>query len=67
MFDKFKHWLTHLFGNNSGRVVTWSEGDDICVGFECSGCGEVDTKTIDRVPSRLVIGKFDSVDMVEEK
>jgi len=46
MINRFSHWLSHLFRNEEGKVVTWREGDKIFVGFECSTCKVIDPKSI---------------------
>lgn len=49
MIKKLIHWLSHLTGRNEGKVVTWSDGELIYVGFECSGCGIIDKSSIDKI------------------
>jgi len=46
VINRFLHWLTHITGSNEGRVATWQEGDKIMVGFECTGCGKIDPKSV---------------------
>ena len=60
------HRISHFFGNYTGRVVTWMEEDDIYVGFECDVCGKIDPKTVDKVPSSLVLGNISNIDPIEE-
>jgi len=67
MLARLIHWWSHIRGNYHGRVATWIEDDLICVGFECDVCGEIDLKTIDKVPAKEVIGNFDPANMTEEK
>ena len=38
-----------MTGTNAGRVVSWRNKDICYVGFICSGCGEIDKKTIEQV------------------
>lgn len=45
----FFHSLSHRWGLNTGRVVTWHEDNNIYVGFQCDGCGKIDDKTIDKI------------------
>lgn len=40
----WKHWLAHLFGLNRGRVNTWYDGNQLWVGFRCTGCGELSSR-----------------------
>lgn len=37
MLHKISHWL----GWNYGTVESFYIGDDLWVGFKCSGCGEI--------------------------
>lgn len=55
MINKFLHGISHFFGWNSGKVATWTEENFICVGFKCSGCGEIEESTIDRIESYKVL------------
>lgn len=37
------HWLAHLFGMNTGNVVSWWQDDGCCyIGFQCAKCGKVE-------------------------
>lgn len=50
MLNKFMHWLSHRLGINEGKIISWQENDNICIGFECSQCEEIDPSTVDRIP-----------------
>lgn len=57
MIKQFFHWLSHKMGNNYGHVVTWEEDNHIWLGFECDTCRTIDPKTIDKIPTEIVLGK----------
>ena len=38
---KFWHRITHLFGWNTGRVVSWWDDTRLMIGFRCDGCGDI--------------------------
>ena len=42
------HWLAHLFGFNHGNVESFWVGDDLWIGFRCSGCNEINGAQIAR-------------------
>ena len=55
MIKKLLHKLSHLFGSNEGKIVTWSDDEFIYVGFECNGCGIIDKDSIDKIEFDKVI------------
>lgn len=57
MLSKLYHWFEHLFGVNEGRIATWEDGGDICIGFECIKCGKIDPHLVDRIKGDLIYGK----------
>ena len=44
---QFFHWIAHLLGMNEGQVVTWRDGEYVCIGFLCN-CNKIDEKSITR-------------------
>ena len=36
------HLVKHIFGWNTGSVVTFWLDDELYVGFKCDECGEID-------------------------
>lgn len=56
IINNFLHWLSHVFGYNTGKVVTYAEGDYIVVGFECDYCKKIDETSIDRIPISKICG-----------
>ena len=57
LLNRWIHRLAHIFGNNQGKVVTFEEDGFICVGFECSGCGEISPDSISKIESEKIYGK----------
>lgn len=55
MINRFSHWLSHLFKVNDGRVVTWLENGDICVGFKCSGCGKIAESSVVKISESEIL------------
>lgn len=49
------HWVQHLLGNYSGRVVSWRDKDNCFIAFRCSECGKIDKKSI-------VVHKLDEIE-----
>jgi hypothetical protein len=59
VIEKLLHLISHLRGTNVGKVASWNEGGYICVGFECSTCGKIDPKSIEKLnESELLNGKY---------
>jgi len=50
MIKKFIHWIAHLTGSNTGKVISWSDEEFIYVAFECD-CGKIDKSTISKIES----------------
>lgn len=40
------HRFHHFFGTNTGSVVSWRDGSNIYVAFQCDTCKKIDQKTI---------------------
>jgi hypothetical protein len=38
---RLKHFLAHLFGRQTGEVVTWWDIDALMAGFQCDVCGKI--------------------------
>lgn len=56
MVGKLFHWFQHIIGSNTGDIVSWSDDKFVYVGFKCSGCGEIDQSSIDKI-------EFDSLNV----
>ena len=55
------HRISHLLGTNVGKVASWNEDGYIKIGFECSGCGKIDPKSIEKLnESELLNGKYNN-------
>lgn len=54
------HRFTHRLGINTGRVVTWRDEENIYVGFQCDGCGEIDKKSIEQIHSNEIFKERES-------
>ena len=55
MINKVSHYFAHLFGWNYGKVVTWMEADQICVGFKCDGCGKIAESSVEKINESEII------------
>jgi hypothetical protein len=61
VIEKLLHWISHLRGTNTGKVISWNEEGYIKVGFECSTCGKIDPKSIEKInESELLNGKYNN-------
>lgn len=48
------HWIAHLLGWNSGRVISKIDDDgNIWIAFQCAGCGVIKHKHISRKQGEL--------------
>lgn len=48
LFSKLIHKFHHLTGQNTGNIVSWHDNGVVYVAFMCSGCGQIDQKTIEK-------------------
>lgn len=47
-FKRIWHQILHWTGDNTGNIISYNEGDFICVAFECS-CGKIDPSSIVKI------------------
>lgn len=59
MLNGLKHFISHLFGTNTGKLATWEENDRIYLGFECDYCKKIDQSTVVNIESEYINGKRD--------
>lgn len=53
---QIKHWFSHLFHTNCGKVITFEEDGFICVAFKCE-CGEISPDSIVKIESKVIYGR----------
>ena len=56
MIRRFFHYFAHLFGYNTGNIITYEEDGFIYVAFQCD-CGLIDPLSIDKIESDKIYGK----------
>jgi hypothetical protein len=55
MIKSVIHWIEHKTKRNTGKIVSWSDGEYIYVGFECDSCGIIDPTSIDKIEVDKVV------------
>lgn len=49
LFSKLLHKISHISGQNSGKIVSWHDQGTVYIGFLCDGCGKIDQNTIETI------------------
>lgn len=41
IFTKLIHKIEHIYGSNTGRIISWHDNENVFVAFRCDKCGEI--------------------------